>query len=393
MASGKEWLCAMKNIVPVVVQRETMGFYWVKNIFFGLKRAAAKNKCFIRIIEDVTALNAPDFPRSNCVIVVGYTTEWLYETLNYLTSNNFKPIIANPCVTDEIKRHCNVVTFQLEDSIEKAIKYLLSAGKKKIALLGTNKNSLADGIKENTFLNFFGVESEKMIFRGYNPLYKCVDEFIKTFSSENIDAAICSSDTVAIYLIKRMLDNGFNMPKDLYVIGMGNSKTGKTTSIPITTIGFDYKQLGICALKTWCAIQKDELNTHNEISIPCEFIIRDSTENVVDIKNKITFNISRVKKKYRMDNDSKGFFDDADVKRIISLEDLLISADKTDYTILKEIIKGNSDAKMSEHLNISDRAIRYRINKMFKILGVHNREDIVHMIHDLHIKDSNIIFK
>ena len=383
----------MKSIVPVVVQKGTMEYYWVKNIFTGLRQSAAKSKCVIKAIEDVKALNTADSLQSNCVIVVGYTTEWLYETLNYLISNNFNPIIANPCVTDEIKRHCNVVTFQLEDSIEKAIEYLLSAGRKNIALLGTNENSLADGIKEKTFLNIFGAESENMIFKGYNPLDKSVDEFIETFSNENIDAVICSSDTVAIYLIKRMLDDGFNMPNDLYVIGMGNSEIGKKTSIPVTTIEFDYKQLGISAMKIWSAIQKDELNTHNEISIPCEFIIRDSTENVIDIKDQVAFDTSYIKKKYRMDNDSKGFFDDTDVKRIIRFEDLLISADKIDYTILKEIINGNSDAKMSEHLNISDRAIRYRINKMFKILGVQTREDIVHMIHNLHIDDSNIMFK
>lgn len=84
-----------------------------------------------------------------------------------------------------------------------------------------------------------------------------------------------------------------------------------------------------------------------------------------------------------METNIDEFYEDADVQKIIKFEVFLRACDDMDYRVLEEILQGRSDSKMAERLNISDRAIRYRINKMTKKLGVQTREEIVNIVRDL----------
>ena len=67
----------------------------------------------------------------------------------------------------------------------------------------------------------------------------------------------------------------------------------------------------------------------------------------------------------------------------MKFEAFLRSCDKIDNYVLEGIVQGYSDARMADMYNISDRAIRYRINKMTKKLDVQARDEIVSIIKDL----------
>lgn len=81
--------------------------------------------------------------------------------------------------------------------------------------------------------------------------------------------------------------------------------------------------------------------------------------------------------------DGDEFYDDEDIQKVLKFEIFLRSCDKIDNYVLEGIFQGMSDAKMADMYNISDRAIRYRINKMTKKLGVQSRDEIVSIIKDL----------
>ena len=54
-----------------------------------------------------------------------------------------------------------------------------------------------------------------------------------------------------------------------------------------------------------------------------------------------------------------------------------------DFCILEGIMHGKNDNKLTESLNMSDRAIRYRISKMAKKLGIQTREEICNIINEM----------
>lgn len=376
----------MKNNVPVLVQAVNDNSYWMKSIFAGLRKSAERREYALEFINSADCVTRSDYFGISSIIVCGYTTSWLESTLSNLLKKNFNPIVVNAGLSHWMLKYCNGISFALEESIEHSIQYLASVGRQSIALLGINKNSLADCLKENTFTKktneMFNI-SKANIFYGDNSLFECVDGFINTFTEGKIDAVICANDTVAIYLINRMLEDGFNIPEDLYIIGMGNSRLGQNISIPLTSVDFDYEELGRQAIEQWRYIQKGNDKIHINISVPCRIIIRETTGDIGLAETKYSLTCIDNLSDKNIKTDVNAYYEDADVQKIIKFETFLKTCDSMDFRILEGLSRGKNDFMLTESLNMSDRAIRYRISKMAKKLGVRTREEIVNIISDM----------
>lgn len=373
----------MKKTVPIITQKVNSHSYWVKRILVGIRQSAEKRDFILDFIDSVDDARLSGYKSGSSIIVVGYVADWLKNSLDALIKKGFAPIIANAWLSPSMLKICNGVYFQLGEAIEQSIQSLTLAGMKRVALFGTNEHSLADRLKEETYqrtIESSNLNNDSLIFRGCNPLCECVDEFIDSFVENEIDAVICANDTVAIYLINRMVKNGFNIPDDLYVIGMGNSCLAQKNSIPLSSIDFDYEELGHRVFELWLCIRQDGVKVHAEITIPCRFISRTSTDDFVC--SELTIADEQIDETC-IDNNIDEYYEDEDIQKIIKFENFLNTCDDMDYLVIREMMRGRSDSKMADSLNISDRAIRYRINKMVKKLGVQTREEIVNMVRDL----------
>ena len=383
----------MKNMIPIIVQTVAKHSYWVESIFTGLRKSAEKSYYELELISNADTLDHSNYSENDTIIVIGYAVDWLYKTLDTLIEKGFRPIVVNAGVSSDILKKCNGVYFSLEESIETAIDYLKAAGRKNICLFGTNNMSLSNRIKEDTFRKVIKFENEKiesLIITGENSINDRIEEFLNRFEEREIDAAICQNDTLAIHLINRMLKDGFKIPDDLYIIGMGNSLLGQKMAIPLSSIELNYEELGVQAFSLWKYIQRSSNDVHVEVAIPCRFIPRASTGNfaMVEINSSPIF--KNISYENGIETNSDEFYDDADIQKILMFEVFLRSCDKIDDFVLEGILNGISDTKMADMYNISDRAIRYRINKMAKKLRVQSREEIVSIIKDLRMyNDSN----
>lgn len=378
----------MKKTVPIIAQKVSSHSYWVKRILTGIRQSAEKRDYMLDFIDSVDGVSLSGYKRGSSIIVVGYVADWLKNTIDALIKKGFAPIIANAWLSPSMLKICNGAYFQMGEAIEQTIKHFHLAGKKRVALFGTNKHSLADRLKEETYqrtIASISSNDDLLIFRGTNPLCGCVDDFIDSFVEKEIDAVICANDTVAIYLINRMIKNGFNIPDDLYVVGMGNSCLAQRNSIPLSSIDFDYEELGHRVFELWSCIRQDGVKVHAEITIPCRFISRVSTDDFAC--GEFTVTDEQIDETCIIDDNIDEYYEDEDVQKIIKFENFLNTCDEMDYLVIREMLRGRSDSKMADLLNISDRAIRYRINKMVKKLGVQTREEIVNMVRDLNIFD------
>lgn len=376
----------MKNSVPIIVQTVGKHSYWVESIFSGLRQSAEKSDYELEFIDNAEAIQRKDYPECGSIIVIGYVVDWLHRTIDVLLKKGFQPMLVNAWISPEMMKYCNGVYFQLDQTVENCLKYLSLSGRRKIVFFGTNTLSLADRMKEETFKKnaaTYNEDQSALIFPGGNPINEYVECFLKNFEEKDIDAVICPNDTVAIHLINRMLKEGFKIPDDLYIIGMGNSLLGQNISIPLSSVDFNYEELGRQAFGLWRYIQRGTNPVHGEISLPCRFIPRASTGDFAFSEPKIHSFLGSTVNENEIETNCDEFYEDEDMQRIIMFEVFLRSCDEIDYRVLEGILNGKSDTKMAEQYNISDRAIRYRINKMSKKLCVQTREEIVNIIRDL----------
>ena len=376
----------LKNTVPIIVQKVAKHSYWVESILTGLRKSAEKSFYELDFIAGAdSAVNAKESEHSS-VIVIGYLADWLCQTLDRLLEKGYEPIVVNAGVSDEMLEKCSGVFFRLGESIESTIEYLKSAGRKNIWLFGTNNTSIANRIKEDVFLKVTGSENEpphEFVINEKKPLNDHVEDFLNCIEEQEIDAIICQNDTLAIHLMNRMLTEGFKIPDDIYIVGMGNSLLGQKMAIPLSSIEFDYEELGVQAFSLWRYLQRSGKRVHVEVAIPCRFIPRASTGSFIQLETSRTRFFTSIPFDLNTEINGDEFYDDVDVQKVLKFEAFLRSCDKIDNYVLEGIVQGYSDARMADMYNISDRAIRYRINKMTKKLDVQARDEIVSIIKDL----------
>lgn len=353
-----------KNNVCVLVQPSEKEFFWINNILNGMRKMAAKheyNLCFVST-EKLCEINsgAP-------VLIVGYTYRWVRNSADEVIKQGCKPIIVGACLHPDLKEKCNGVDFELTEIIRNVICYLEQAGCKKIALLGVNRSSIADREKERTVLSMGSERCD--VFLCKQSLSQCVDEFIESFTNTAYDGVLCVNDTVAIYLINRLKHKGICVPEDIMVVGIGNSNLGQRHDVPITSINFDYYEMGRQAIRVWRFVRKNNCASRMILSLPCELIIRGSTGNFNPENNSLVPDADFI-------DGNEEYYYDTDVQSIIRAEAFLGECDDIDRDILYCLTENLTYNEMAEKLGLTDRAIKYRVAKMIKNFGAEKREDI-----------------
>lgn len=132
-------------------------------------------------------------------------------------------------------------------------KYLISKGHKEIGFIGVyeedisvgkeRKKGYIDELQENNIeikqelikIGDFKVESG----------YKLAEELMN--QKEKPTAIFAVTDNIAIGAIEYLSENGYKIPSDVAIIGMGDSKIANFTIPKLTTVHYYYKTSGIVA--------------------------------------------------------------------------------------------------------------------------------------------------
>ncbi len=353
-----------KNEVCVTVQPSEKDFFWINNILNGMLKMATRQECVLKYINE-SDLNKTD--NGSPVLIVGYTYRWVKNMAEAVIKNGGKPIVVGACLHPDLKENCNGVDFEITEIVRDVIFYLEQAGCKRIALLGVNRSSIADREKEKTILSLNKDNCD--IFVCEKSLSLCVEEFIESYKKNHYNGVLCVNDTVAIFLINKLRTVGIRVPEDIMVVGIGNSNLGQRHDIPITSVNFDYTEMGKQAIRVWRFVRKNNVSARLTLSLPCELIIRGSTAN---------FNLlnSAPEPDYDFGDGNEAYYYDPDVQSIIRIEAFLENCDDIDRDILYCLTENLTYTEMAEKLKLTDRAIKYRVAKMIKNFGAGKREDL-----------------
>lgn len=209
--------------------------------------------------------------------LLGFTLhdEWIRQlettTMPTVLLDNFIP--NNPNV-------CYIGTDSFE-GIEKAVKHLASLGHKKIAFLNGSLYSMVSDNRQEAFENTMkelGLDIDSNLLARDFYVSDSAKYHLPGFLASGATAVVCASDLIAKGVIEECKARGFNVPKDLSVIGFDDIPIAETLNPPLTTIRQDRNDLGKCAY-----VILNSLVHHIAISktlLRPQLVLRDSTTNI-----------------------------------------------------------------------------------------------------------------
>ena len=374
----------MKMIIPIIIQPSTENYFWVKNVLEGIKSRAVRYDCEL-LIFDKEMFQKQNLPHNVPVLVNGHLSEWLSGTAMFLQVRGYAPIIINASFVSPERCKYSSVRFDIASGIQEVVDYCKATERKKIVLLGVRKNIAGDEEKVRLFQqNLEKSElADAQIIYMEDTLGKCVREFVDYFFDNNIDAVICANDTVAVFLIREFQNNNIRIPEDVLVIGVGNSMVGRLSNASLVSLTADYVEMGKQAVSLWRYLYKEGTDADITISINCRMNRKYiGSEFVTQQYYQEDF---REEADSCEDSWNDYFYEDEDVKRMHQLEMLLQGCDETDLALLQAIKQEKTDETIAQEIWLTSRAVRYRINKMVKKLGVHNRNELVMMLREFNI--------
>ena len=105
--------------------------------------------------------------------------------------------------------------------------------------------------------------------------YEKTEELFREHS--DIDTLICATDTMAVGAVNWLKENGYRIPQQVQVAGMGDSSLGKIIEPKLTTVHFFYKTSGMESAKMLVDLMESEnVSVHKEIKMGCKVVMRES---------------------------------------------------------------------------------------------------------------------
>ncbi len=211
------------------------------------------------------------------------------EVMNYLYLNNY------PIVTIDKYYESIPISYVVSDNLRgsyDAVQYLISLGHRRIAFVSDGKIEDATSIRNR----YFGycralnenriVIDEEIVKNGIHELDVNQDNGIyytvlKELNEKEVTGICAINDYVASTLMKKAMELGISVPKDMSIIGFDNLELGKYLSVPLSTVQQNFYKIGkVAAQMLLEGIEGGEHKCFKSV-IPTKLVERDSCSSVL----------------------------------------------------------------------------------------------------------------
>lgn len=342
--------------------------YWTECILNGARQRASRFEAVIVLYESAEELLKQE-KQADRALVIGYSQRWFEDVTRQLLSQNVEPIFVS-AYTPMDERY-NAVCFSISSCVEEMIHYLRSAGRRRIAFFGYNPDSPADASKAKVFLRTcrqLHMDDCEAIPAGYEKAFR---EHVDLLMEEldRFDAFICANDPIAVHLIPRLISEGYKVPEDYFILSFGDLKTTREFNISITSVSFDYTELGRQAVALFLDTESNSRHIHHRITLPCELVVRRSTN--------YYYPSEALRSEPEWDKTpTTMYYSDPDLSYINQTEGLLQCCDEWDVEIIFALMRGDTYQQMAQTLNFSERSIKNRVQKLRERVDKVNRKEL-----------------
>lgn len=176
------------------------------------------------------------------------------------------------------------VTVDDESASENAVNYLISLGRRRIALINgpvefKYSRERYKGYKSALLSHGFEIDQDIICAVGADMDYDIAVANVTRMLArpDRPDAFFCISDVLACAAIKASLAAGLRVPQDVAVVGFDNIQFSRMMNPSITTVCQPFDQLGTLAAEMLVRVLNGEDEHIESIHLGCELIIREST--------------------------------------------------------------------------------------------------------------------
>lgn len=357
--------------VPVLWDEECFSSSIYKQMVQGISGSASQNQRNVEIYTSCQQL-MQTVPEDRTVIVIGYETPKLQDSLTALTARGHQVLLAG-LDGERFGSRVSSASPSRRQATAMLIQYLLRCGKERIALVACGDRSVNDMMRCDTLRNFLlsrGCKNpDNSIFYYQNHVEESFFRFYEHW--QEFDAVICPNDYVALCLIRFCQEKGIRIPEDLYLAAFSDRMVSRYCWPNITTMSIDFAGVGNCAYQAWGFLES-HCNEHLQIQIttPSRLIVRQSTASEVHYigdSNEIIY-----------DSEYEGgpFYSDPTIAKVMQIENCFVQCDQLNLQILGGLLEGVNYDTLSETLFISRSTLNYRLKKIFKAAGVSNRKEL-----------------
>ena len=217
------------------------------------------------------------------VVIVGSCEDSVYQELKSIEL----PIVF----TDDYKiqaQDFNVVISNDEDGMYLATKYLINMGHTQIGFVGDPVSYLIDKKRYEGYkkaLEEVGIEvDDNHLFitdATFTSGYNIGEEII----NGNVSSIVCSGDILAIGIMKKIKELGYDIPKDLSIIGFDDIQDANFVYPGLTTVKQDIGEKGYRSAQIIIDVLENSRKGRVNINLESSLVIRDSVCRVKKNKN------------------------------------------------------------------------------------------------------------
>ncbi len=356
-----------RNEIDLLIEPAEVKPIWFSCMEESLRKSCQKRRLSLRIIKDIEELDhCGEKPIS--VLVLCSQNNWTGYAVNELRRRAIMPVLLG-AVPELFGTEVSGIVMARRVFIEKVMDYFVQCGRKRMALIGVNRNASNDSVKVDAFLRNgremgLDITAEDVYYTDadiVSSIEGCLDR------AERYDSVICSNDYVAAMLLSRAPSRGVRVPEDMYVIGLGNTHIGLYTEPTLTTTTDDeYFEMGRQAINVWQIFSENPSLGRIVITVNAEIIPRGSTAYSQPHR-----------KKENLPDETMPLLKLGDGNQTLrNLENCLRKCDDLDIRILHAMLSGQRNEEIENSLYLAHSSLHYRIKRMYQLANVESREEL-----------------
>ena len=358
--------------VYLLVEPSIMTPIWHANSIEGLKRAAAKQKRSVCQISSVEELDGRDMPVA--LVLISTNNDWTNAAIDNCRRRNIRPILIGG-MPGKFGEDVSGTMYSSKSSVQEMLKYYVSCGRRRVALMGVNENSTNDATKREAFLvaaRQLGLSATaKDIYCSNKGALNTLESFFDNI--DQYDGVICGNDYLAANVLAWCAEHNIDVPGQLYISGLGDTLLCRYSNPTITSATRSYIQTGEQAFNIWKQLNGDPSIFAIVVVVQCEIKPRGSTaySPLPGLDAILTAEPDQTTL-------PDGFVQ-AGVNAARSLEHCLANCDEMDIHIIQGLLRGNSVEKIAEDLFISVGTARYRLKKLYSAANVAGKVEFLEL--------------
>lgn len=201
--------------------------------------------------------------------------EELAKKLLKLLSDNSIPVILTNVRYKETKLPYVIIDY--EKATYQITKMMIEKGRKNIYLISTNTHYFTNELKEKGYILAMEEEGLKPnIFRTSGDVDINKEEFNKFIDNNKVDGVISVRDSIAVSFMNVCFKKGINIPNDISVCGLQNTKYAKLSNPNLTCLDTPVYAIGAVAMRLLTKLMKNEKIDSSSIVLPHNIIKRES---------------------------------------------------------------------------------------------------------------------